>query len=358
MGREILFAEVPGFYAAVERADDPTLARRPVIVGGDPRKRGRVQAATAGRARRRRRARHADARGAAALPGRARGADRHARATARSTAASWRRLRRDRRADRELRPRRRLRRSRRRVRARRGDRRGDAERRARGARRCRCAWGSPPGSSWRGSPRRRLADEGVCRVAAGHEDRFLAPLPVARLEGVGRKTAAHARRARRPHDRRRARARARPPARRARRARPAHPRARQRARRRAGAGQPAPEEREPRVACRRRRRSTSPRSPSRSRVWRTSSSMELARNGVAASRVVREAARRRAGRSSPARVRWPRPSRRPPRCWRRPRRYSPWPAWARARCAASGSSSRSWCRPTEGDRQLPLFPGG
>lgn len=46
MARQILFAEVPGFYAAVERAEDPTLAERPVIVGGDPRKRGRVQAAT------------------------------------------------------------------------------------------------------------------------------------------------------------------------------------------------------------------------------------------------------------------------------------------------------------------------
>jgi DNA polymerase-4 len=46
MPRTVLFAEVPGFYAAVERADDPALASRPVIVGGDPRKRGRVQAAT------------------------------------------------------------------------------------------------------------------------------------------------------------------------------------------------------------------------------------------------------------------------------------------------------------------------
>jgi nucleotidyltransferase/DNA polymerase involved in DNA repair len=44
--RAILFAEVAGFYAAVERADDPRLAGRPVLVGGDPRKRGRVQAAT------------------------------------------------------------------------------------------------------------------------------------------------------------------------------------------------------------------------------------------------------------------------------------------------------------------------
>src|SRR5262245_20362945 len=46
MAREILFAEVPGFYAAVERADDARLASRPVLVGGDPRKRGRVQSAT------------------------------------------------------------------------------------------------------------------------------------------------------------------------------------------------------------------------------------------------------------------------------------------------------------------------
>jgi DNA polymerase-4 len=46
MARTILFAEVPGFYAAVERAEDPALATRPVIVGGDPRKKGRVQAAT------------------------------------------------------------------------------------------------------------------------------------------------------------------------------------------------------------------------------------------------------------------------------------------------------------------------
>jgi len=46
MTRKILFAEVPGFYAAVERAEDPALAARAVIVGGDPRKRGRVQSAT------------------------------------------------------------------------------------------------------------------------------------------------------------------------------------------------------------------------------------------------------------------------------------------------------------------------
>jgi DNA polymerase IV len=46
MSRCVLFAEVPGFYAAVARADDPALAARPVLVGGDPRKRGRVQSAT------------------------------------------------------------------------------------------------------------------------------------------------------------------------------------------------------------------------------------------------------------------------------------------------------------------------
>ena len=46
MTRTILFAEVPFFYAAIERADDPSLTGRPVIVGGDPRKRGLVQSAT------------------------------------------------------------------------------------------------------------------------------------------------------------------------------------------------------------------------------------------------------------------------------------------------------------------------
>ena len=43
----MLYAEVPGFYAEFERAVDPALADRPVIVGGNPRKRGEVQAATA-----------------------------------------------------------------------------------------------------------------------------------------------------------------------------------------------------------------------------------------------------------------------------------------------------------------------
>ncbi len=43
----LLYARVPGFYAEVERNADPALRDRPVIVGGDPRKRGLVQAATA-----------------------------------------------------------------------------------------------------------------------------------------------------------------------------------------------------------------------------------------------------------------------------------------------------------------------
>jgi DNA polymerase-4 len=44
--RVVLFAEVPQFYATVERCEDPSLRDRPVVVGGDPRKRGLVQAAT------------------------------------------------------------------------------------------------------------------------------------------------------------------------------------------------------------------------------------------------------------------------------------------------------------------------
>ncbi len=42
----LLYAFVPGFYAEVERAADASLRERPVIVGGDPRKKGLVQAAT------------------------------------------------------------------------------------------------------------------------------------------------------------------------------------------------------------------------------------------------------------------------------------------------------------------------
>ena len=42
----IVFAEVRSFYAAAERARDPGLRDRPIIVGGDPRKRGQVQSAS------------------------------------------------------------------------------------------------------------------------------------------------------------------------------------------------------------------------------------------------------------------------------------------------------------------------
>lgn len=42
----IVFAEVPHFYAAIERTRHPELAGRPILVGGDPRKRGRVQSAS------------------------------------------------------------------------------------------------------------------------------------------------------------------------------------------------------------------------------------------------------------------------------------------------------------------------
>ncbi|MBW2312898.1 MAG: DNA polymerase IV [Deltaproteobacteria bacterium] len=42
----VLYAEVPGFYAEVERVEHPSLEGRPVLVGGDPRKNGTVQSAT------------------------------------------------------------------------------------------------------------------------------------------------------------------------------------------------------------------------------------------------------------------------------------------------------------------------
>lgn len=42
----LIYATVPGFYAEAERAAHPGLRDRPVVVGGDPRKRGLVQAAT------------------------------------------------------------------------------------------------------------------------------------------------------------------------------------------------------------------------------------------------------------------------------------------------------------------------
>jgi len=47
MTRTILYAELPNFYASIERADHPELVDRLVIVGGDPRKRGLVQSASA-----------------------------------------------------------------------------------------------------------------------------------------------------------------------------------------------------------------------------------------------------------------------------------------------------------------------
>jgi nucleotidyltransferase/DNA polymerase involved in DNA repair len=43
----LAYVSVPDFYAEIERRRDATLAGRPVLVGGDPRKRGTVQSATA-----------------------------------------------------------------------------------------------------------------------------------------------------------------------------------------------------------------------------------------------------------------------------------------------------------------------
>lgn len=42
----ILFCEVPNFYAEIECLRDPSLQGAPVVVGGDPKKRGRVQSAS------------------------------------------------------------------------------------------------------------------------------------------------------------------------------------------------------------------------------------------------------------------------------------------------------------------------
>jgi DNA polymerase-4 len=47
MMRTIAYAELPNFYASVERADHPDCVDRPVIVGGDSRKRGVVHSASA-----------------------------------------------------------------------------------------------------------------------------------------------------------------------------------------------------------------------------------------------------------------------------------------------------------------------
>ena len=45
MSPSVLFVQVPCFYAEVERAREPSLRARAIIVGGDPRKRGLVQSA-------------------------------------------------------------------------------------------------------------------------------------------------------------------------------------------------------------------------------------------------------------------------------------------------------------------------
>lgn len=47
MKRTVLYVEVPNFYASIERADHPDAVDRPAVVGGDPRKRGLVQSASA-----------------------------------------------------------------------------------------------------------------------------------------------------------------------------------------------------------------------------------------------------------------------------------------------------------------------
>ena len=46
MTATLLYAGVPRFYAEVERAAHPELSDRPILVGGDPRKRGLVHAAS------------------------------------------------------------------------------------------------------------------------------------------------------------------------------------------------------------------------------------------------------------------------------------------------------------------------
>jgi nucleotidyltransferase/DNA polymerase involved in DNA repair len=188
MARTILFAEVPGFYAAVERAEDPDLAERPVIVGGDPRKRGRVQAATP------------DALAAGVCVDmpvlealqrcpRARAVRTHMshyRDVSRALFATLRR------AHSQLEPF-----GLAAAYAELGPRDGEAEAKAAEMQRgLRTALGLPlrigiaSGKFLARLAAQELAWEGVRRVPHGQESAFLAPLAVTRLDGVGRKTAA------------------------------------------------------------------------------------------------------------------------------------------------------------------------
>ncbi len=188
MARSILFAEVPGFYAAVERADDPRLATRPVLVGGDPRKHGRVQAATP------------DALAAGVCLDMPMLEALRQCPTARNFPTDMRRYREvDRRFVATLRG------SVPRIEsfglgagfadlggsALSGEEVAEEMRRAvREALSLPLRVGLASGKFLARLAAQELAEQGVLRIASGEEDRFLAPLPVERIEGVGRKTAA------------------------------------------------------------------------------------------------------------------------------------------------------------------------
>ena len=45
--RPLGFAEVADFHVEVARLADPSIAKKPVLIGGDPTKRGKVVAASA-----------------------------------------------------------------------------------------------------------------------------------------------------------------------------------------------------------------------------------------------------------------------------------------------------------------------